>query len=200
MGAKHFKHKIKNGGITSRNGKPKLSLSPTLPGQDPSVAVVQAEKNNIRARTSLSNEGKIGARVDVTKGPLTLGTSSRKELGGRGNSISVNAKLKKQLIPGILATMGLEKTKGTTNTGQRYKNTSMNAALRAEKVLGTFDFWLEASKNNATLYGEKEFKNKEEALNYGAAINFPGSPVRLSINKNKRGGVTAMLRANFPLN
>ena len=200
MSAKHFKHKIKNGGITSRNGKPKLSFFPPNPGQDPPVAVVQGEQNNIRARTSLNNQGNIGVGVDVKKGLLTLGASGNRNIDGRENSVSVNAELKKKLIPGILATMGFGKTKGKTNTGQRYKNTSMNAALQAEKVLGMFDFRLKASKNKATLLGERGFKTKEEALNLGAAINFRGSPIRLSIDKNKGGGVTAMFRVNFPLN
>jgi len=205
MSAKHFKHKIKNGGITSRNGKPKLSFFPPNPGQDPPVAVVQleegTEKNNIRARTSLNDQGKIGAGVDVTMGPVTFGASGNKKIDGREKSVSLTAKAKKEIIPGILAEIGFEKTKGTTNNGQGHTGTSMNAALRAERVLGMFDFWLEASKNKGTtLYGETKVKNKQEALRYGAALNVPGSPINLSISKDRGGGWAAMFRINYPLN
>tara|TARA_R110000822_G_scaffold66498_2_gene162257 strand:+ start:5109 stop:5711 length:603 start_codon:yes stop_codon:yes gene_type:complete len=200
MSAKHFKHKIKNGGITSRNGKPKLSFFPPNPGQDPPVAVVQGEQNNIRARTSLNNQGNIGVGVDVKKGLLTLGASGNRNIDGREKSVSVSAKAKKEIIPGILAEIGFKKTKGTTNNGQGHTGTSMNAALRAERVLGMFDFWLEASKNKGTtLYGEKKFTNKKEALRYGAALNVPGSPINLSISKDRGGGWAAMFRINYPL-
>jgi hypothetical protein len=200
MSAKHFKHKIKNGGITSRNGKPKLSFFPPNPGQDPPVAVVQGEQNNIRARTSLNNQGNIGVGVDVKKGLLTLGASGNRNIDGREKSVSVSAKAKKEIIPGILAEIGVKKTKGTTNNGQGHTGTSMNAALRAERVLGMFDFWLEASKNKGTtLYGEKKFTNKKEALRYGAALNVPGSPINLSISKDRGGGWAAMFRINYPL-